>query len=176
MSRRDANLLGALGLLLADRLAEAVAPAGGASAAEALVTLHARGGGRSIDALARVVGLSHSGTVRLADRLVSAGLAERRRGADQRSTALRLTPAGHRAARQVLARREARLQSIMGLLTEDQQAVIGDVATTILTQIGAAPEADRRICRLCDLEACGRSRGHCPVAAPRGRPARAAGA
>ena len=94
MSRRDANLLGALGLLLADRLAEAVAPAGGASAAEALVTLHARGGGRSIDALARVVGLSHSGTVRLADRLVSAGLAERRRGADQRSTALRLTPAG----------------------------------------------------------------------------------
>ena len=92
MSTRDANLLGALGLALADRLAEAGPPELSGSAAEALVTLNGRRAGSSIDALAGIVGLSHSGTVRLADRLAAAGLVERRRGADQRSTALYLTP------------------------------------------------------------------------------------
>ena len=169
MSGRDVNLAAALGLALVDRLAEAAAPAGGTTAAEALVTLHARAAGRSIDALARVVALSHSGTVRLADRLVAAGLAERRPGADQRSTALHLTPAGRRTARQVLRRREAAVQSVLALLTDDQWRQLADVAAAVLARLGAAPDAERRICRLCDLEACGRSRGECPVAPRRRR-------
>ena len=65
----DANVLGAFGLALADRLAAAAEPAGGVSAAEALVALAGTAAGGSIDALARIVGLSHSGTVRLVDRL-----------------------------------------------------------------------------------------------------------
>lgn len=173
MARRGANHLGALGLALADRLAEATATAGSSSAAGALVTLHAHTGGRSIDALARVVGLSHSGTVRLADRLAAAGLAERRPGADQRSTALHLTPAGHRAARQVLSRREAAMQSVLDLLTDDQERALGELAATILAEFGAMPDAERRVCRLCDRDACGRSRGECPVA-PRRRSAASA--
>jgi MarR family transcriptional repressor of emrRAB len=163
MLPRDANLLGALGLALADRLAAAV-PAGlSPSAAEALVSLHERRSGISIDALARIVGLSHSGTVRLADRLAAAGLIERRRGADQRSAALHLTPSGHRTARRVLAERAAAMASVLSLLTDDQQAELVRHAELILTRLGAAPEAERRLCRLCDLEACGRSHGHCPV-------------
>jgi MarR family transcriptional repressor of emrRAB len=167
MLARDANLLGAFGLALADRLAAAAGPGTSGSAAEALVTLHGRGAGRSIDALAGVVGLSHSGTVRLADRLSAAGLLERRRGADQRLTALHLTPAGHRAARQVLSRREAAMHSLLALLTDDQQRQLVDVAAALLAQMCEAPAAERRVCRLCDLEACGRSHGTCPVA-PRG--------
>jgi MarR family transcriptional repressor of emrRAB len=158
-SARDANLLGALGLALADRLDAAAELAGGSSAAEALVALGGEAAGGSIDALARIVGLSHSGTVRLVDRLAREGLVERRRGADQRSAALVLTPAGRRGARRVRPRREAEMQSIFVLLTDDQQSALRQVAERVLDNADDV----RRVCRLCDLEACGRSRGHCPA-------------
>src|SRR6185436_6473081 len=121
MTSRDANLLGALGIVLGDLLDDAAELAGGASAATALVALHGSSAGDTIDALAGRVGLSHSGTVRLVDRLAGDGLVERRRGADQRSAALVLTPRGRRAARSVLSRREANLHARLGLLTDDQQ-------------------------------------------------------
>jgi DNA-binding MarR family transcriptional regulator len=159
-----ANLLGALGLALADRLGAAAELAGGASAAEALVSLHQARAGASIDALAGVVGLSHSGTVRLVDRLARDGLVERRRGADQRSAALFLTPAGRRLARRVLTRRDAEMHSVLTLLTGGEQEALARSATRVLGRLGASPEAEPRLCRLCDLNACGRSRGRCPVA------------
>jgi MarR family transcriptional repressor of emrRAB len=163
-SARDANLVGALGLALADRLRAAAELAGGSSAAEALVALSERAAGASIDALARIVGLSHSGAVRLVDRLVRDGLVERRRAADQRSAALVLTPSGRRMARRVLTRREAEVQSVVALLTDDQRAALTQIAERAVTGIAADPGAERRLCRLCDPEACGRS---CPVAPAR---------
>jgi DNA-binding MarR family transcriptional regulator len=163
------NVLGALGLVLADRLAEASERAGGPSAAAALVTLYGTRAGVKIDGLARVVGLSHSGAVRLVDRLAAEELIERRRGADQRSAALYLTPAGRRAARRVLAERRAATHSVLSLLTDDQQVLIADLAETVLRELAEDPAAEAQLCRLCDLEACGRSRGDCPVARPRTR-------
>jgi DNA-binding MarR family transcriptional regulator len=164
-----ANVLGALGLALADRLSEAAERAGGSSAAAALVTLYGTRAGIRIDGMARVVGLSHSGAVRLVDRLEADGLVERRRGADQRSTTLYLTPAGRRSARQVLAHREAAMHSLLSLLTDDQQAELSDLAGRLLRELAAEPAAEGRLCRICDLEACGRSRGRCPVARRRTR-------
>jgi DNA-binding MarR family transcriptional regulator len=168
-SSRTANLLGALGIVLADALADAAEPAGGTTTATALVALSGPSSGASIDALAGVVRLSHSGTVRLVDRLAADGLLERRRGVDQRSTALVLTPAGRRTARQVLRKREANLQFALALLTDDQQDVLRDLAERLLGELGADRDAEARLCRLCDLEACGRSRGECPVAPARRR-------
>jgi DNA-binding MarR family transcriptional regulator len=159
-SPRDANLLGALGVVLADLLEDAAALAGGPTAAAALVALDGRAAGGTIDALAGVVGLSHSGTVRLVDRLQRDGLLERRRGADQRSAALVLTPRGRRAARRVLSRREANLQSTLALLTDDQRAALTAIAERVLGD----REDERRVCRLCDLAACERRRGRCPMA------------
>jgi DNA-binding MarR family transcriptional regulator len=164
-SPRTANLLGALGIVLADALADA----GGDSEAAALVALGGPSAGASIEALSAVVSLSHSGTVRLVDRLEGDGLVERRRGADQRSAALVLTSSGRRAARQMLRHREANLAFIGSLLTEDQQAALADVAERVLGELGARPGAELRICRLCDLDACGRSRGECPVMPARRR-------
>jgi DNA-binding MarR family transcriptional regulator len=163
-SARTANLLGALGIVLADALADAAEPAGGSSTATALVALYGPSASASIDSLAGVVGLSHSGTVRLVDRLVADGLAERRRGADQRSTALVLTPAGRRSARQVLRQRDTNLQKLLASLTDDQQASLTEAAAALLSQFG---EVEPRVCRLCDVETCGRSRGGCPVAPAR---------
>jgi MarR family transcriptional repressor of emrRAB len=166
----EANVLGALGLALADRLAAAAERVGGASAAAALATLYGTRAGAAIDGLAGIAGLSHSGAVRLVDRLAADGLVERRRGSDQRTAALYLTPAGRRAARRVLAEREAAMHSLLSLLTRDQQGVLTGVAAELLARLGSSPEAEGRLCRLCDLEACGRSRGRCPVA-PRAKPA-----
>jgi MarR family transcriptional repressor of emrRAB len=164
-SSRTANLLGALGVVLADALADA----GGDSAAAALVAIGGPSAGASIEALSGVVGLSHSGTVRLVDRLETDGLVERRRGADQRSAALVLTPAGRRSVRQVLRNRDANLQFFLSLLTEDQQGALIDAAERVLGELGGRPDAEQRICRLCDVDACGRSRGECPVMPARRR-------
>ena len=156
---REANLLGALAVAVVDRIAAAAEPGAGGSAAEALVTLHEGGAGGSIDALARVVGLSHSGTVRLVDRLAAAGLVERRAGADQRSAAVNPTAAGRRAARRVLARREAAVQSVLAALTRGQRDELVRLMERLLADVGD----ERRVCRLCDRAACGRRRGRCPV-------------
>jgi DNA-binding MarR family transcriptional regulator len=164
-----ANVLGAVGLALADRLAAAAERGGGASAATALVALYGTRAGARIDGLARLTGLSHSGAVRLVDRLQADGLVDRRRGADQRSAALYLTPAGRRSARRVLAERQAAMHSVLSLLTVDQQAQMTDLAHGLLAELGAEPGAEAQICRMCDLEACGRSRGRCPVAPVRTR-------
>jgi MarR family transcriptional regulator, negative regulator of the multidrug operon emrRAB len=164
-----ANVLGAVGLALSDRLSEAAEHAGGPSAAAAIATLYGTRAGVGIDGLARVVGLTHSGAVRLVDRLAAEGLVERRRGADQRSTALHLTPAGRRAARRVLTGRHDFMHSLLSLLTDDQQAELTGLAESVLRGLAEEPAAEARLCRLCDLEACGRSRGDCPVARPRTR-------
>lgn len=165
MSAWDVNVLGAFGLALADRLAAAAEPAGGATAAAALVALNGTTAGGSIDALAGVVGLSHSGAVRLVDRLVRGGLVERRRGADQRSAALVLTPRGRRLARRVLTQRDAEMHSVMALLTAGERTTLARAAERVMRELGVADGAARRLCRLCDLEACGRGRGRCPVMA-----------
>ncbi len=164
-----ANVLGTLGLALADRLDEAAERAGGRSAAAALATLYGTRAGMRIDGLARVAGLSHSGAVRLVDRLEAEGLVERRRGADQRSAALYLTAAGRRSARRLLADRDAAMHSLLMLLTDDQQAELSDLADQLLHELAGEPAAEARLCRLCDLEACSRSSGRCPVARPRTR-------
>ena len=165
-------MLGALGMALSDALDDAAELVGGASTAAALVALNGTSSGGTIDALAGRIGLSHSGAVRLVGRLAGEGLVERRRGADQRSAALVLTPQGRRAARSVLSRREANLANFLIVLTDDQQAVMVELVEALLTGLSREPEAEPRVCRLCDLEACGRSRGRCPVAPParRGRP------
>jgi MarR family transcriptional regulator, negative regulator of the multidrug operon emrRAB len=161
--RRGANLLGALGLAVADRLTDSGA---GASTSEALVALHGRRSGITIDALAGITGLTHSGAVRLVDRLTVAELLERRRGADQRSVTLYLTPPGRRAARRVLERRETAMHSMLAELTDVQRAGLVAAAEQILGELGSVPGVERRLCRLCDLESCGRARGRCPVVIP----------
>lgn len=162
MSAREANRLGALALALTDRISAS-------STAEALVTLYDRDAGGPIDAIAKVCALSHSGAVRLIDRLEAAGLVERRRGADQRSTAVFVTPAGRRSARRILADRQTKLELAIDLLTDDQQHHLAAIADTLLRGLGAEPDAERRLCRLCDLNACGRRRGECPVTSRRRR-------
>jgi DNA-binding MarR family transcriptional regulator len=158
----EVNAVGALALEVARLVQDAAVAASphGASAPAALAALNGLTGGQSIDALRRVIGLTHSGAVRLVDRLAADGLVERRVGADGRSVALQLTPEGRRAARRVLARREAAIESVLAPLTPRERAELVRLHTRLL---GSVTDR-RRVCRLCDVDACGRD---CPTRAER---------
>jgi MarR family transcriptional repressor of emrRAB len=151
---RDANLLGAAALAVADRLAAAPRDA-------ALLALDDWLAGASVDALRGVVGLTHSGAVRLADRLAAEGLLERRRsGADARAVALHLTPDGAAEAARLRAAREVTLGDLLAPVADRDGFVAGlEALLAALTAAGAAPG---RTCRLCDARACGHP-DTCPV-------------
>src|SRR4051812_24988746 len=171
---REANLVGAVALALADSMRAAVERAGGhgASGPAAIVALDGLLAGASIDRLARVCGLSHSGAVRLADRLAEDGLVARRTGADGRSVALVLTAAGRRSAARIRAQREAAVETALAQLGAGDRAALARAAELVLAGMAAQDSGADHICRLCDPDACGRPRGRCPVAeaarAPKG--------
>jgi MarR family transcriptional repressor of emrRAB len=149
-----------------------------AAAPAALVALHEFLGGGSVDDLRRTTGLTHSGAVRLVDRMVEEGYIERRPGADGRSVSLVLTPTGRRAARRVLAARARALDGVLAGLSETERATLTRFTEKMLRAITlerlaerqrGAPPAGGWMCRLCDLDACGRDRGTCPAAAAAAR-------
>src|SRR5918996_673413 len=99
----DANVLGALALVVTDRTSDAIAEAAGQSVtgAAALSALHHFLDRPTIDRLRQVLGLTPSGTVRLVDRLAEAGYVVRGPGSDGRSRTVTLTAEGRRAAERV---------------------------------------------------------------------------
>jgi DNA-binding MarR family transcriptional regulator len=159
---RTANLLGALSLAVVDRVtAEAADALGhGAAAPAALVTL-SNSPDLTIGGLARIVQLSHPGTVRLVDRLAADGLVARHRGDDGREVVLGLTAAGRRAARDVLAARAAVLTEALGALPAADRSALDRVLPRLLAALSPDPDVADHTCRLCDERAC--PLATCPV-------------
>jgi DNA-binding MarR family transcriptional regulator len=163
-----ANVVGALALVLADRMTDEVgaAAAQAPSGAAALSALrHFLPADPTVDLVRQVLGLTHSGTVRLVDRLEAAGQVRRRPGEDGRSTAVQLTAAGRRAADRVTAARGSVLQDALAVLDPAEREQLEDLAGRVLVGLRRGPGATRWTCRLCDTTACGRLAGECPVAA-----------
>jgi MarR family transcriptional repressor of emrRAB len=172
---RLANVLGAFVVALSDELEAATVEAAGHTGAgpAALVALSDLLAGRSVDDLRRAVGLTHSGGVRVVDRLVVDGLAERRPGPDSRSVALALTPAGRRVAGGVRDARQATLQQVLDVLDDGEQAALGGLLDKLVGGVvgrrlearaaGATPPGGW-LCRLCDPVACQRAESRCPAA------------
>lgn len=172
---RLANLLGALSTGLTDGLHEATVAAAGldGAAPAALVALLDFSPGGSVQVLSEVVGLTHSGAVRLADRLVAAGYVAKGRGRDARSRALTLTPAGAAVAQRVRAARERAMTRTIEMLSDRQrttltglcESLIGELTRQRLEQRAAhVTPAGGALCRMCDFSACGRDSGTCPAA------------
>jgi MarR family transcriptional repressor of emrRAB len=162
---RGANLLGSVALAVGDRLRASVeqGAAQGGSAPAALVSLAGYLDGSPIDAVRGPLGLTHSATVRVVDRLVAAGLARRREGSDRRSVAVELTPAGRSAAAEALrARREALEEALAGL-DPGERAELARLHAKVLATLTDGRAAAGHICRLCDSHACGHEEGRCPV-------------
>ncbi len=100
-------------------------------------------------------------TVRLVDKLEAAGLVDRREGSDRRAVALRLTQAGRRRVRALLAERSRALQGIVDALPRQEREHLDRIAETLLRALTDTPLAGAHICRLCDEDAC--PAGRCPV-------------
>ena len=162
---RTANLLGALALTLSDRAGAAVHAGAGVSgsAAAALVTLRNYAEGEPLDVLRRALALSHPAVVRLADRLQARGLVERHRSPlDGRAVALRLTPAGRRAADTTLAARADAVAAALETLEPAQRGALAPMLERMLGAQTTDATASLVICRMCDPDVCGHP-DRCPV-------------
>lgn len=161
---RAANLLGGLALAVSDRIrlaTERQADRLAGAEPAALVTL-AHYPGQSVTALGRTLGLTHSGAVRVADRLEVDGLVRRTSRGPGRTLALYLTQAGRHAAGQVLARRRAAVEELITDLDAAEVAELEQLAGRLLAAATTDRASARRLCRLCDEPLCADGPG-CPV-------------
>lgn len=170
------NRLAALALAVSDAVAGTAASAvgRGAQAPAALASLRQFLPDATIEQLSRALGLTHSATVRLVDRLAADGHVVRQSGSrDGRTVALRLTAAGAAAADRVLAGRLAAVEMSIGDLAEEDRAALARIVDRLLAAVtrrrllarsAGEPPSGGWLCRLCDFAACGRHAGSCPAA------------
>ena len=162
MIDQTANLLGVVGLAVADRIEAAardILRHGGETPAAVVVIGY--GLGPSNDQLRRILGLSHPGSVRLIDRLVADGLVERRRGRDRRAVALHLTNTGETLREDLLAGRLAAIRPLLVPLTGAEQDVLASLLHKILSFMPTTDMERCNLCRLCDDRVC----TDCPIPA-----------
>jgi MarR family transcriptional regulator, negative regulator of the multidrug operon emrRAB len=162
MTNRTANLLGVVGLAVADRIEAAardiLAHAGETPAALVVIGY---GTGPSNDQLRRILGLSHPGTVRLVDRLVADGLVERRQARDKRAIALYLSKRGKALREELLKERLASIRQLLTPLTNAEQETFAALLHKMLSSMETTDMERRTLCRLCDNRVC----TNCPIPA-----------
>jgi DNA-binding MarR family transcriptional regulator len=178
---RLANLLGAAAAGLTDAIGDAAAadPRLDTRAATALVALLDFAPSGPVRMLSQVVGLTHSGAVRLVNRLAAAGYVQRGPGTDSRSVTVALTAQGRSAAQRIREHRERVITGALAGLTGTQRGQLTAACEMIIANLtdqrlarraAGAPPAAGALCRMCDFTACGRPGGRCPAAATaRGR-------
>ncbi|MDX6375335.1 MAG: hypothetical protein QOD98_4323 [Nocardioidaceae bacterium] len=166
------NLLASLSLNLAEEGQAALERASGVSgsATAALLALDEFLGGAHVGRLAGVLGLTHSGAVRLVSQLERVGLAERRPGEDRRRVEVRLTATGQRRVTEARAARNAVIRQGTSGLTADEAMALEELLAKVVEARVAARVERRRAgeggawwCRTCDFAACGRPEGRCPA-------------
>jgi MarR family transcriptional regulator, negative regulator of the multidrug operon emrRAB len=162
---RTANLLGVCALDAMDGVRRGVVTATGIdlSAAAMLSALDQYAGGDSLDELSRVLGVSHSGAVRIARRLEERGLVRRAHDpGDRRVVRITPTPTGRAvSARISTARLEALAARVARLADADREALTGILERLLGSDVPDHAHA-RHVCRLCDADVCGHP-DRCPV-------------
>jgi DNA-binding MarR family transcriptional regulator len=162
-----ANLLGALSLAVMYRIEQGARDIiGHAGETPAALIVIGYGPGMTNDKLRRILGLSHSGTVRLVDRLVSDRLVERRHGKDGREVALHLTAKGAVSRKDLLASRISAVASLLDVLSASERKRLGELIHDMLARQNTS-EMDRfKTCRMCDNGVC----SNCPLPTTVGKP------
>jgi DNA-binding MarR family transcriptional regulator len=167
-------MLGAAALGIADALDDAAADAGlDSTSAAALVAMLDLARAGSVQRLSRLIGISHSGTVRLVNRLADAALVKRSAGPDARTVTVRLTRRGQTVARRIRTARRAALEATLRGLSEAHRRQLTTICEILVANLTESRLAARRaggapsggaLCRMCDPVACGRPDGDCPAA------------
>ena len=102
----------------------------------------------SIGEIAAIVGLTHSATVRLVDRLETDGLLHRRRWVG-REVLVEITPAGRRRAEGLQDRRLAVSSGFLACLSADESDFLDRLVDRMLRAHAARGYDRRRLCRMC---------------------------
>lgn len=159
---RTANLLGVVGLTIAERIETAARDIlSHAGETPAAVVVIGYGLGPSNDQLRQILGLSHPGSVRLVDRLVADGLVERRPGRDRRTLSLYLTEAGKTLREALLQGRLAAIRPLLLPLTGAEQEALAAILHKMLSSLPTTDLQRCTLCRLCDNRVC----TDCPIPA-----------
>ena len=107
---------------------------------EALGLIHEHGDGVTMHDLATALGMSASSASQLVERLVRAGLAERRPAAeDRRVVRVVLSDSAVRDFERMHAVRTETLTAVLSPLSDGELATLAD----LLAKVGRAPEGDR---------------------------------
>ena len=162
-SRHTANILGALAVLIQDRVESAwqsdldLSP----MAAAALVQIDGEPG-CTIELVAGRIGLTHSATVRVIDKLAERGLVEKDRARkDARAQSLTLSKTGKRIAQQLHAARNRVTDDLLaGLDSAQRKALEAAISMILHRTVEPGREADVT-CRVCDDRRC--SPDICPI-------------
>jgi DNA-binding MarR family transcriptional regulator len=154
-----ANLLGALSLAVMDQIEQGARDVIGRAGETPAALIVIGYGPITNDKLRRILGLSHSGTVRLVDRLVSDRLVERRSGKDDREIALHLTAKGAASRKDLLSSRISAVASFLDVLSPSERKRLRELIRHVLARQDTS-EIDRfTICRMCDNAVC----SNCPL-------------
>jgi len=169
---RLGNLLSALALGLVEHATPAMESATGlsGSAPSALLALRQFLDGCNVAQLAAVVGLTHSGAVRLVAQLENSGYVRRTHLADRRQVNVVLTPHGDQVAAAAAAARLRAMADVTQALAPDERQQLEPLIATALERLveirlreRARGSAGPWLCRACDFAACGREDGRCPA-------------
>ena len=164
MTDRLAQLLGALSLSAADRFRATVDDSLGRAGTHAAALVHLEAyPGESVQNLATVLAVSQPAAVKLADRLGTDGLLQRRPGSDKRTLALHLTPKGRQASAQVLADRATELDDVLAVLDADERARLEPLLEKLVAALADDRAGALTVCRLCDRTTCCGTPGGCPL-------------
>ena len=162
MSDFTANLLGVVGLAVADRIRDTARDVlnhvGETPAALVVIGYDL---GPSNEQLRSTLGLSHPGSVRLVERLVADDLVERRQGEDKRAVALYLTSRGKRLRKKLLQGRLATIQPFLESLSNSEIETLTALLHKMLSTLELSDTERCTFCRLCDDSVC----TNCPIPA-----------
>lgn len=151
-----ANILGALALLIQDRVQARwqeeldLSP----MAAAALAQIEQEPG-CTIELVANRIGLSHSATVRVIDKLAERDLVSKDRARqDARAQSLKLTKAGKRMAQQLHGARNQVTDDLLSLIQPQQVAALQSAVGAILHEAITTRREGDVTCRVCDENRC----------------------
>ena len=161
---RLGNLLHALATAVADQhmLAMTAASELGASAVATVLTL-GQYDGQSVSDLASVIGLTHSATVRLIDRLESDGLVQRSTQKQGRNVPVFLTHEGRVAYQNLRSQQSGFLDNLLADLSREDKENLERILAHLLSKLTTSRAARDHICRNCDEGIC--EQASCPVEA-----------
>ena len=158
MHMLDANKVGALGVMISDRLdvaLDGLSP----SAAALLSMLHFKPG-LTTTGLARITGVSQPTAVRLIDGLERQGFVARGKP-DGRVTPLSLTTAGRTRALHLQKRRLEALDGLLAPLAAEERWLFESILDRVLAGATTSRSFARTTCRLCEHDLC--RNGLCPI-------------